>query len=76
MPVWIMRLVWKVRGKRVARLHLVGDAPSLEGILVGCWGGHYIMLQPKIVEGKDRITALEGTVEVPRERVVFVQVLG
>lgn len=76
MPSWLMRLIWKVRGKRIARLHLAGDLPSLEGILVGCWSGHYVLLQPKVIETSDRTVALEGTVEVPRERVVFVQVLG
>ena len=76
MPSWFVRLIWKVRGKRLARLHLLDPAPSIEGILVGCWGGHYIVIQPKIVEQPDQVVALEGYVEIPRERVLFVQVLS
>lgn len=68
-----MRLVWKVRGKRAARLHLT-DGPSVEGILAGRWAGHYIMLTPSIVE-EDSVEAT-GHFEVPAERVIFVQVLS
>ena len=48
-----MRLVWKVRGKRAARLHLT-DGPSVEGILAGRWAGHYIMLTPSITTSVTR----------------------
>lgn len=79
MPVWLMRLIWKVRGKRLARLHLLEEkgtpVSTLEGVLLGRWSGHYVLLLPKVV-GEDGATSLEGTVEVPAERVVFVQVLG
>jgi hypothetical protein len=73
LPVWLMRLVWKVRGKRAARLHLQ-DGPSVEGILAGRWGGHYIMLTPSVVE--EESVEATGHFEVPAERVVFVQVLS
>jgi hypothetical protein len=68
-----MRLAWRVRGKRAARLHLT-DGPSVEGILAGRWAGHYIMLTPSIVE-EDSVEAT-GHFEVPAERVIFVQVLS
>ncbi len=75
MPSWIMRLVWKVRGKRLVRIHLEGDKPTMEGILVGCWGGHYVLLRASIYEAAERSISLTGHIEVPRESVLFVQVL-
>jgi len=73
LPVWMMRLVWKVRGKRLVRLHLVDNLPSVEGILAGCWGGHYVVLTPNVLSDGDN--KLSGHAEVPSERVVLVQVL-
>lgn len=75
MPAWLMRLVWKVRGKRLARLHLVGDT-TVEGILVGRWSGHYVLLRPSLYESADRSHSLTGHLEVAAERVIFVQVLS
>lgn len=69
----MMRLVWKVRGKRRVRLHLDENQPTVEGILAGRWGGHYVVLAPNILaDGDHKVT---GHVEVPAERVVLVQVL-
>lgn len=65
--------------KRLVRLHLADNQPSLEGLLTG-WpsrhAGHYVLQLPQLVEGVDRTVTLDGVaVRVPRERVVFVQVL-
>ncbi len=77
MPAWILRLVWLLRGKRLVRLHLLGDTvPSLEGILAGRWGGHYVLLVPYLIEAENQTVKLEGHVEIPAERVLFCQVLG
>jgi hypothetical protein len=76
MPRWVARIVWSVRGRRLARLHMSGNDPSIEGILVGRWGGHYVLLKPRLLQEKDRSFSLEGRVEVPAERVLFVQVIG
>jgi hypothetical protein len=76
MPRWISRIVWGLRGRRLVRLHLTGTDPTIEGILVGRWGGHYVLLKPKVMQEKDRTYTLEGYVEVPADRVVFVQVIG
>ncbi len=80
MPRWLARIVWCFRGKRLVRLHLADrpqvESPSIEGILVGRWTGHYILLQPKLLRTEEATLALEGTVEVPAENVVFVQVLA
>jgi hypothetical protein len=71
---WLVYWLWRLRGRRRVRLHLFDDAPSVEGILVGCKGGHYVLLTPKLVTRHGQ-HELQGLVEVPRERVVFVQVL-
>ena len=65
----------RLRGKRLVRLHIVGDGPSVEGILLGRSSGHYILLSPKLLETPDRSHLLDGHIAVPVERVLFVQVL-
>jgi hypothetical protein len=60
--------------KRRVRLHFLDDAPTLEGFLVGRYGGHYVVELPKLLEQKGRTVALSGHIEVPAERVFFVQV--
>jgi hypothetical protein len=79
-PRWIGRILWSFRGKRRVRLHLIdppqGSAPSVEGILQGRWGGHYVVLAASVIEEVGAIAHLDGHLEVPAERVMFVQVLG
>ena len=81
MPVWVMRLLWKVRGKRIVRLLPIDGDPTWEGILAGCYGGrdgHYVLLAAKMmIETTTDVDqhALGGVIEVPRERVRAVQVL-
>ena len=79
-PRWVGRVVWAFRGKRRVRLHLIdppgGSAPSLEGILQGRWAGHYVLLVPSVIEEVGANAAIEGHLEVPAERVLFVQVIG
>lgn len=75
-PVWLARLVWRCRRKRLVLLHL--DAPpgkpdTYEGILLGRWGGHYVLLLPKVVNSPTETISLEGALEVPAERVILVQ---
>lgn len=73
--------MWAFRGKRYVRLLPVPtpkDQPNLptwEGVLVGCWGGHYVLLAPRALVGADSTSELEGMLEVPRERVAAVQVI-
>ena len=78
-PRWLGRIAYAFRGKRKVRLHLEDKPgisnPSLEGFLIGRWAGHYILAVPKLVHGEAQSVALEGMIEVPIERVVFVQVL-
>lgn len=60
--------------KRRVRLHFLEADHSLEGILVGRYGGHYVLEQPKMLEANDRTVRMSGHIEVPAERVFFVQV--
>lgn len=64
-----------VRRKRLVRLHLDGDKPSLEGILAGQPAGHYRLLKPVMLRAAGQSDELDGELLVPRERVVFVQEL-
>lgn len=75
MPRWLGRLLYALRGKRRVRLHLVDPHPTVEGVLVGRWCGHYVLVLPKLLNDEGKTLALEGDLEVPAERVVFVQVL-
>jgi hypothetical protein len=67
--------LWRLRGRRRARLHLSGDRPSVEGLLAGCHGGQYVVLHPKLLT-PEGTKLVEGLLEVPRERVLFIQNLG
>jgi len=59
--------------RRKVRLHLVDPFPSIEGILVSSWNGHYRLLKPELIEAENRTQVLVGEAWVPRERVIFVQ---
>lgn len=63
------------RRKKHVRLHLEGAQPSVQGIFVGFWAGHYVLHVPELVENADRSIALDGNVKVPRSRVLFMQEL-
>lgn len=69
MRLWLWR-------RRLVRLHMVGDAPSVEGILVGVVAGHYRLLKVSLLEAEGRTHDLDGEAWVPRERVLLVQRLG
>lgn len=64
------------RRKRLVRLHLQDGAPSIEGFLLGQAAGHYQLAAPKLLEAQERTLELAGEAWVPRERVLYVQVLG
>jgi hypothetical protein len=63
--------------KRLVRLHLADDQPSMEGILVGKDADHYRLAAAKLLlENPDRTLELQGEAWVPRSRVLYLQVLG
>lgn len=76
MPRFLARAIWACRGKRLVRLHLADNQPSVEGVLAGRWGGHYVVLAPKLLDATQRTFSLDGHLEVPAERVLYVQVIG
>lgn len=73
MLTWLR--AWRLRG-RLVRLHIDGSNPSLEGILRGRRGGHYLLDVPRLVAGAGEPTELQGFVAVPAGRVAFLQVLA
>jgi hypothetical protein len=80
MPRLLARLLYAIRGKRRVRYHLFdgngGEGISLEGVELGCWAGHYVAILPRHLQAQDRAVALDGTIEIARERVIFRQVLA
>lgn len=79
MPWWMSRLAWRCRRKRLVRVHLdapAGSVDTLEGVRLGCWGGMVALMLAKAVETGDRSHQLDGVIEIPISRVVFVQVLS
>ena len=64
-----------IRRKRLLRLHLEGMNESIEGIYVGVWAGHYVLRAASVLQGPDESRSLEGTVRVPKTRVLFAQEL-
>lgn len=76
MPAWLLRIVWRVRGKRRVRLHLVGKVESFEGVQVGRWGGAYYLLHASLLKSETESVLLDGMIEVLEDRVDFAQVLS
>jgi hypothetical protein len=68
------------RRRRLVRLHLNDNQPSIEGILVGSpfgWADHYVLRTANVLADVDKTEELDGIdARVPRERVVFVQTLS
>jgi hypothetical protein len=73
MPDWLLKLIWRFRRRGVVRLHLENADHSYDGVLLGVAGGHYVLAKPKMIAGPERTIALDGLLEVPRERVLCVQ---
>jgi hypothetical protein len=74
------RLAWRFRRKRLVRVHIAtGDAhpgtpDTIDGVRLGVWGGNIVLMLGKVVEEQGS-TMLTGVLEVPRDRVLFVQVM-
>lgn len=67
-------MMW--RKKHLARVHLTGNEPSVEGVYMGRVGKHYRVEVAKIIQGTDETYDIDGAVLIPVERVAFVQVLS
>lgn len=64
------------RKKHLARIHLTGNEPSVEGVYLGRVGKHYRVEVAKIIQSTDETYDLDGAVLIPVERVAFIQVLS
>jgi hypothetical protein len=60
--------------KRLVRVHQA-DGPTIEGILLQR-RPDYRLAAPKLLEEEDRTVPMDGEAEIPRERVLFVQLLA
>ncbi len=66
----------KPRGRRLVRLHLHDDfGASFEGILLGCWDGHYYLLQAKMLT-EEEVAVVVGDIQVQTQKVIFLQSLA
>ena len=59
--------------RRRVRIHQLDPAPTVEGILLNSWNGHYRLLKAEIVEGAGRTIELQGEAWIPRERVILIE---
>jgi hypothetical protein len=50
--------------------------PTLEGVLTRRTTDAYCLENPKMLEAENMTVPLDGTVEIPRERVLFVQLVA
>lgn len=63
------------RKRRMARLHLTDDQPSVEGVFMGKIGlSHYRLEAASVIENEQNSYELEGHILVPCDRVAFIQV--
>lgn len=68
--------LWE-RGNRRVRVHLIAQGKSLtiEGILVAETKRDLILYSAKVLEDAEAAVSASGQVEIPRENVIFKQVL-
>ena len=68
-----------LKTRRRVRLHLAGDAPSVEGLLVGKprgLAGFYELIEASVLESAtDRRELGSFSTLVPREKVLFLEVV-
>lgn len=80
------RIFGRLFGRRypLVRIHLLAakaedlvdrGEPSMEGVLVGRWDGHYVLEHARLLESAERTHALTGRQYIHRDRVFFVQEL-
>lgn len=64
------------RRRRLVRLHLEGQSFSIEGVLLEVSASHYRLANASHLEAEKRTHSLEGEAWVPRDRVLYLQVIG
>lgn len=65
------------RGPRRVLVHMIsqGRSLSIEGILVAETKRDLVLYTAKVIEGDEASVSVTGQIEIPRENVVFKQVL-
>jgi RNase P/RNase MRP subunit p29 len=65
------------RGTRRVRVHMISNSKSLtiEGILVAETKRDLVLLTAKVMEEEETSVSITGQIEIPRENVIFKQVL-
>lgn len=64
-----------VRDKKTMRFHFKDRTTSIEGVLVRTTRSDYIVEAPKLIEGPEDTVSVSGPLEIPRQNVLFKQVL-
>src|SRR5262245_12126987 len=59
--------------RRLVRLHLKENQPSVEGILMWSPGAHYRVRKASLLEAEHRSHSLDGEAWVPKSNVLLVQ---
>jgi len=64
--------------KKKCRFHLRDSNFSIEGVLAARTKTEYVVWAPKVITSKDapEVGELEGHVEIPRDNVLFYQVIA
>jgi hypothetical protein len=73
---YLPALAGGVSRRKIVRVHFLDAPQSLEGVLVARTADHYRIAAPKMLEAEGQTMLLDGEIEVPRERVLMVQVLA
>lgn len=69
-------MIWWLRRKRRVRIHfLEKDAPTVEGVLVGSWAGHWRLKLPAILETVGRTVPVDDELLVPKGRVFLIEIV-
>lgn len=63
------------KARRVA-LHMKGNEPTLEGLLVKQYRREFVLLDARVVEDADRTHSLDGRVVVLRENILCFREIG
>lgn len=69
-------VIRRQRKPRLVRVHFRDVNESVEGVLLGTDAGHYRLANARRLIAEEQSQPLAGEQWYPRERVLFVQVLG
>lgn len=57
-------------------VHLVDDGPSIKGLKRSVYDDCLVLVEARVLEGEGMSKVLEGEIAIPREQVMFMQVLS